>query len=188
MANIDNEKQKEEQKIEIISEGEDKLEDKIKVLKEELKICLKDKQDYLAGWQRAKADFINARKDLEKEKQEFVKFARQELLFELLFLADSFEAAFVESEFLKPENKKLTDGLSNIHQALMKILENCHISKIKAAGEKFNPAEHEALEEEEVGEQDKEGVVLKEIQSGYKMYDKVLRPARVRVGKLKATS
>src|SRR3990167_735416 len=148
MANIDNEKQKEEQKIEIISEGEDKLEDKIKVLKEELKICLKDKQDYLAGWQRAKADFINARKDLEKEKQEFVKFAKQELLFELLSSADGFEAAFDNPEFLKP-------------------------------------AEHEALEEEEVGEQDKEGVVLKEIQSGYKMYDKVLRPARVRVGKLK---
>lgn len=182
----DNEEKKEEKEIELVKEeGEELAEEKIKKLKEELKSCLNDKQDYLTGWQRAKADLINARKDLEKEKQEFVKFANQGLLFEFLSLADGFEAALDEPEFLKPENKELADGLANIRQALIRILENHHISKIKAAGEKFNPAEHEALEEEETAEENKDGLVLKEIQSGYKLYDKVLRPARVRVGKYK---
>ena len=173
-----------EKEIEFVKEeGEELREEKIKKLKEELKACLKDKHDYLAGWQRAKADLINARKDMEKEKTEFVKFAKEGLLFELLSLADSFEAAFSEPEFLKPENKKLIDGFSNIRQVLMKILENHRILKIKAAGEKFNPSEHEILEEEEVDDEGKDGLVLKEIQSGYKLYDKVLRPARVKVGK-----
>lgn len=176
----------EEKEIELVKEeGEELAEEKVKKLKEEMKACLAEKQDYLTGWQRAKADFINSRKDLEKEKQEFVKFAKQEFLFELLSLADGFEAAFGDPEFSKPENKKLADGFANIGQVLMKILGNHHILKIKAAGEKFNPVEHEALEEEEVEEQGKEGMVLKEIQSGYKLYDKVLRPARVRVGKYK---
>lgn len=175
-----------EKEIEFVKEeGEELAEEKVKKLKEELKKCLAEKQDYLAGWQRAKADLINARKDLEKEKQEFVKFAKQGLLFEFLSLADGFEAALGEPEFLKPENKKLAEGIANIQQVLMKILENNHILKIKAAGEKFNPSEHEALEEEETTEENKDGLVLKEIQGGYKLYDKVLRPARVRVGKYK---
>lgn len=174
-----------EKDVELVSEEGDKLENKIKALKEELKKCRRDKQDYLAGWQRAKADLINARKAMEKEKADFIKYAKEGVLLDFLRLADSFEAAFSSEGFGKIENNKWAEGMARIYQDLMKILESHHIVKIKSAGEKFNPAEHEVLEEREVEDKEKDLTVLQEIQSGYKLHNKVLRPARVVVGKYK---
>ena len=68
---------------------EDGLNDKLKKLRVELKECEKQKAEYLAGWQRTKADFINARKDEEKARAEFAKFAAERVLREMLAVADS---------------------------------------------------------------------------------------------------
>ena len=75
------ETKKDAEEIEFVEEGSgDEARDKIKKLKEELGECRKKAEEYLAGWQRAKADFINSRKDEEKEREAVVKFANKKLL------------------------------------------------------------------------------------------------------------
>ncbi len=151
---------------------EEGLNDKLKKLREELKSCRKEKTEYLAGWQRAKADFINRGKDDEKARGEFAKFASERVLREMLEVADSLELA--GSADCKPSYNQLID-----------ILKKEGVEPIKASGEKFDPMYHEALEQVEVSEKEKDGVVLEELQRGYTIYDRVLRPSKVKVGAYK---
>lgn len=145
---------------------EEGVDDNIKKLREALKICQKEKAEYLAGWQRAKADFINARRDEEKARAEFAKFAAEMVLKETLAVADSLEIA----------------GDKHIYAQLREILKREGVEPIKAEGARFDPLYHEALEQVEVQEEAKDGAVLEELQKGYRIYDKVLRPAKVKVG------
>src|SRR3989344_1173773 len=145
---------------------EEGLVDKLKKLRENLKACEKEKGEYLAGWQRAKADFINARKDEEKARAEFVKFAAEKVLREMLAVADSLEIA----------------GDKHIYAQLREILKRDGVEPIEARGAKFDPLYHEALEQVEVSEKEKDGAVLEELQKGYTIYNRVLRPSKVKVG------
>ena len=149
------------------------LNDKLKKLREELKICHKEKADYLAGWQRAKADFINARRDEDKLRGEFAKYSAEKVLMEMLVIADSL-------------------GLSGnaecklISNQLKEILKREGVVEIEAKGIIFNPMYHEALGEVETKNKDEDGVILEELQKGYMMYDRVLRPSKVKIGIYKA--
>ena len=156
--------------VEIINEGDDEsAKDKLKKLRDELKICKKERDDYLAGWQRAKADFINARRDEEKARAEFVKFAAEQVLKEMLAVADSLE---------------LSNGADSkpIYNQFMDILKKAGVSQIESMGKKFNPLEHEALEGKEVSDEKEDNIVVEESQKGYMIYDRVLRPSKVKVG------
>lgn len=144
------------------------LQDKLKKLREELKLCQKEKGEHLAGWQRAKADFINARKDEEKARAEFAKFAAEKVLREMLAVADSLEMAGKE--------------MGPIYAQLREILKREGVELIETGNAHFDPLYHEALEQVEVPEKEKDGIVLEELQKGYKIYDRVLRPAKVKVG------
>jgi molecular chaperone GrpE len=154
------------------SENKDISADLVKRLREKLKKCMAEKQEYLAGWQRAKADFINARKEEEENRREFIKFANKNFVFELLSLLDSFE------EMLKHNQD---EGIKNIYRQLLAILKNRGLEEIKSSGEKFNPEEHESIEEIKVDKQEDEGKIIEEIRKGYKMHGRVLRPAQVKV-------
>ena len=145
---------------------EDGLNDKLKKLRGELKDCQKEKAEYLAGWQRAKADFINARKDEEKARAEFAKFAAERVLREMLAVADSLEIA----------------GDKHICAQLRDILKREGVEPIEASGIKFDPMRHEALEQVELNDKEKDGVIIEELQKGYKIHDRVLRPSKVKVG------
>ena len=165
--------------MEIINEEEyESAKDKLKKLKDELKAVKSERDDYLAGWQRAKADFINARKDEEKARAEFVKFATEQVLREMLAVADSLLARRSLGE----------GGEEPIYQQLLDILKKEGVEPIEALGEKFNPLEHEALEQVEVSEKEKEGVIIEELQKGYMIHNRVLRPSKVKVGIYKIKS
>ncbi|HBT81285.1 TPA: nucleotide exchange factor GrpE [Candidatus Giovannonibacteria bacterium] len=167
----------EEEIEEIIEEeGEGDFREKIKKIREELKVCRKEKEEYLAGWQRAKADFINARKDEEKLRENFLKFAEENLLREFLAIADSLELAIK----LRP-----SEGVEQIYSQLRGLLKKYGVSPIESLGKKFDPLEHEAIEKVEVSEAEREDVVLEELQRGWRLHEKVLRPAKVKVGVLK---
>lgn len=144
------------------------MREKLKKLRDELSICQKEKAEYLAGWQRAKADFINARKDEEKARWEFAKFAGEKVLKEMLAVADSLEMAGKE--------------MGPMYAQLREILKKDGVEAIEAKNARFDPLYHEALEQVEVSEKEKDGAVLEELQKGYKIYDRVLRPAKVKVG------
>jgi molecular chaperone GrpE len=149
--------------------------DLVKKLRERLKKCEAEKQDYLAGWQRAKADFINARKDEEASRREFMKFSEKNLIFDLLDLADSFDAMQKHGE--------LSAGAENIHRQLLNVLKSRGVEVIKALGEKFNPEEHESLGEIKVDKSEDENKIIEEIRKGYKMHNKIIRPSQVKIGK-----
>lgn len=152
---------------------EDGMRDKLKKIRKELEACRKEKEEYLAGWQRAKADFINARKDEEKARGEFVKFAEENILKELFLLADSLGEAMKAGE---------GKGFEHIYRQLQSILSSHGVEAVESKGRKFDPLEHEALEREEVESAAEDGMVLEELSRGYRMHGKVLRPARVKVG------
>ena len=149
--------------------AEEAIGNKLKKLREELKLCQKEKADYLAGWQRAKADFINAKRDEERTRAEFAKFATERVVREMLTVADSLELSGGDDS--KP-----------VYNQLIDILKKEGVEKIKAMGEQFDPLYHEALEQVEVSDEEKDGMVLEELQKGYVIYNRVLRPSKVKVG------
>lgn len=133
----------------------------------------------LAGWQRAQADFINYRRRNEQEMGEVSQFANAALILSLLPILDDFERAFTSFpvELLR-QNSGWVDGIRLIERKLRTTLEMQGLSQIKTVGESFDPRLHEAVRQDK----GKEGVVIQEIEKGYKLRDKVLRPAKVMVG------
>lgn len=172
----------ENQDVEIVSEDES-AEAQIKKFREKLKECQKLKDEYLAGWQRARADFINARKEEEKERGEFILFAQRNILEKLLALADNFDLAFANRDILPKDGEKWLAGIENTRMRLMKILEESGVVPLEnSAGKKFDPLTQEAIEKINTSNPEKDNLVLEEFQRGYKMYNKILRPAKVKVG------
>ncbi len=148
----------------------------IDLLKEQIAKLEKEKEEYLNGWRRAKADYMNLQKDETKRMEELIKFANLELIKELLLVLDSFELSIIATK--DPEAKK---GIEIIYSQLEKALNKQGLEKIKALGEKFDPALHEAMLQEE---SDKEsGTILEEIIKGWKLNGKVIRPTKVKIAK-----
>ncbi len=131
----------------------------------------------LAGWQRAQADFINYKRRTEQEKEEIIKFASAPLILNLLPVLDDLERAFTS---IPQHLDKLSwvDGIRLIERKLQATLEIQGLSPIKALGEPFDPNLHEAA----MHGKGKEGIVIEELQKGYKLHDRVIRPAMVVVG------
>ncbi|MEK7090642.1 MAG: nucleotide exchange factor GrpE [Patescibacteria group bacterium] len=160
--------------LEIIEEdGRDEAKTKIDKLKRELDVCHKEKEDYLSGWQRAKADYINYKKDEERRVEEFVKFSGLAIFKEMLGVADSLEKAAMHSG---------DEGVRNTYTQLTGFLEKFGIKKIDTTNQIFDPAHHEAVIEESVVDAALDNKIIEELQAGYMIHDRVLRPARVKVG------
>ncbi|MCX6000084.1 MAG: nucleotide exchange factor GrpE [Chloroflexi bacterium] len=132
---------------------------------------------YLNNWRRAEADFDNYRKRVEQEKAESAKYSNAPLILSLLPVLNDIDRAL---NVVPPAvaGSPWIEGISLIRRKLMAIFEARGVAEIKSVGEQFDPAVHEALMTVE-GE---EGKVVAELQKGYKMYDRVIRPAQVTVG------
>ncbi len=143
--------------------------------------CKKQAEEYLAGWKRAKADLINYKKRQEEVVQEFIKFANQDLILELLPMLDNFRLA-AQHLPKELENSEWVKGVFQIKNQLENLLKTRGIEEIKSVGEKFNPELHESVEEVESSDK-KEGMIVEEVQKGYKLNGKVIRAARVKVVK-----
>ena len=131
----------------------------------------------LAGWQRTQADFINYKQRSEQEKEESIKFANSLLMLNLLPILDDLERAFASFPS-RPAKHSWVDGIRLIERKLRATLEAQGLSPIKALGEPFDPHQHEAIRQDK----GKEGIVIEEVQKGYKFHDRVIRPSRVVVG------
>ncbi len=134
-------------------------------------------EGYLANWQRTQADFINYKRRSEQEKEEIGKFANATLILSLLPILDDSERAF---NSIPNRIAKLSwvDGIRLIERKLQATLEAQGLSQIKTIGEPFDPNLHEAA----MHGKGKEGIVIEELQKGYKLHDRVIRPAMVVVG------
>lgn len=164
------------------SEGEGKKEElNLEELKKKLEECQKQKDEYLAGWQRARADFINYKKEEIERIEEILKYVGEEFILKMLPILDNFD--LIEKKL--PENLKKDDnvkGILQIKTQILDFLKNQEVEEIKCLGKKFDPNFHEAVETVE-SDNAESGTILEEVQKGYTIYGRLLRPAKVRVTK-----
>ena len=145
----------------------------------ELKRIKEERDEYLDGWKRAKADLANYRKDELKRFEQVVQFATEDIIYDLITVLDSFELALASMKEGDPSEK----GIYLIKSKLEEILKRRGLTKIKISpGNKFDPAYHEAvLVVEEKGA--KPGTIAEELEAGYQLHKKVIRAAKVKVFK-----
>lgn len=133
--------------------------------------------EYLAGWKRSQADYQNLVKEVAKDKMEFVKYANQALIMELLPILDNFKAAF--NLIPEPELKSAwVVGFSHIKKQLFDFLTANGVEEIKTVGEKLDVSVHEAVEYDEKSER-AEGEIIAERKGGYKLNGRVIQVAKV---------
>jgi molecular chaperone GrpE len=139
---------------------------------------IKDKYLWLA------ADFDNYKKRALKEKEEFLKFSNAGLIREFLVVADNLERAMgsLPSDDMDEGLLKLKQGVELTLRQFKTLLEKQGVTKIAALGEKFDPRLHEVMFQEET-DQFPDGTVMEELQSGYMLNERILRPALVKVAK-----
>lgn len=138
-------------------------------------------KEYLDGWQRARAEFANYKKRIEREREEARARIAGEIITRYLGVMDDLERALAKA----PEDEACAEwvaGIELIHAKLKAILEAEGVETIEAEGERFDPNYHEAISYEESDEFEG-GSVIEVTQKGYKLGDRILRPAMVRVAK-----
>jgi molecular chaperone GrpE len=153
----------------------------IERLKGELEAAGREATENRAGWQRAAADFANYKRRSEQERDATLGLANEMLLAKVLSVVDDFDRALASTP---PELEHLgwIEGLWLVERKLRALLESEGVTPIEAVGKPFDPREHEAAIYEET-DSAPEGQVTGEIQRGYRIRDRVLRPALVKVAK-----
>lgn len=145
------------------------------------KECEKKKEEYLAGWQRARADFLNYKKEEMQRIGALVGMSQAEIILKLLPILDNFDIIEEKlSDDLK--NNSEVKGVLQIKTQIQDFLKKYGIEEVKSLGKKFDPNFHEVVEQVETKEKES-GVIVKEIQKGYTLQGKIIRAAKVRVSK-----
>ena len=142
-------------------------------------------EDKNIDWQdkflRAKADYQNLQKRAADEQRNAIRYAHADFARSLLQVIDDFERTLQAAENA-PEADSVVSGVKLVYEKLLKLLDDHHIEPIEALGQPFDPHVHEALMQEPCETLPPDSV-LREIQRGYKLHDRVLRPARVVISK-----
>jgi molecular chaperone GrpE len=131
----------------------------------------------LAGWQRAQADYINLKRQSEQEKSDICKFANRDLVLNLLPVIDDFDRVIANIPHSEAKHKWV-EGLRLLNKKQHDTLQKLGIVGIQSMGEEFDPGCMDAIS---CGKGKKDRVIM-ELEKGYKMFDKVIRPAKVVVG------
>lgn len=146
----------------------------IKDVQGEFEKCQQERDEYLNNWKRERADFLNYKKDETKRLEDFVKFANEAVILEVIEVLDDLERAAKEVK---------NEGLGQVLNKFQELLNKYGIERIKTEG-KFDPLLHEAVTTEALSEEEKtekEEEKLEEIRAGYMMHGKVIRSARVKI-------
>jgi len=136
---------------------------------------------------RQKADFENTKKRLERDKQEAIRYANEKLLVEVLPIMDDLDRAMASLNE-GHDARMIAQGLKLAQEKLHQVLERHGVQPVKGVGEAFDPNLHEAVGTVEAQDQ-KEGTVVDEVQRGYLLNGRLIRPSRVRIAQTRqATS
>lgn len=145
----------------------------------EIEQLKKERDEYLAGWQRAKADLVNYKKEEKDRLKSFAEYVKEETIQDLLPLLDNLERA--EKEMRQEHGgDQVIQGFLKIGKQIQDFFKAQGVREIAAEGKEFNPNFHEAVGE---GEGEKPGMVAEVTQKGYMIQNKVIRPAKVIVVK-----
>jgi molecular chaperone GrpE len=177
----------ETEKEDIDFEPDDELGDvgaaqaKMRKLRAQLKEAQTKRDEYLAGWQREKADAVNMRNDAKRSAERSIERAKESFIEELLPALDSFDMA-TASESWDNVAEEWKSGMGRIQNQLLDVLTRNGVKRFGKSGEKFDPAKHEAVQEVEDGDGESH-TILKILRHGYTLGDRVIRPAQVIVRK-----
>ena len=148
---------------------------------EALKKALDDEaaraESHLANWQRAQADFTNFKRRAEQEREEIGQIVRGAVILNILPVLDDMERA-LDSVPVRMTKQSWVRGVRLVEQKFHSVLKTMGVTEIKAMGKQFDPGLHEAA----ISGKGNEGMVIKVLNRGYKLGDKIIRPARVVVG------
>ncbi|MCC6520502.1 nucleotide exchange factor GrpE [Candidatus Nomurabacteria bacterium] len=159
--------------------------DVVKKLREDLKKAREEKQEYLTGWQRAKADYVNLERSEETKRKELRAHITAGFVEDLLPTLDSFDMAFANKEAWEKVGANWRAGVEYIYQQLVRTVEDYGVKKVGVLGEVFNPTIHEAIEMVPTEQEDQDHMVASVIQYGYIAGERIIRPARVKVFEVK---
>lgn len=139
-----------------------------------------ERDEYLNGWKRATADLINYKKEESKRLEDAIRFTREDLLRDIISAIDHFGLGLMAME----KQGAVDKGFYMIKSQLEDILKRHGVQKIKSGvGEMFNPMYHEAIGETEGDGKIGSGNIAEEIEAGYVLNDRVIKPARVKIVK-----
>jgi len=156
----------------------EKLKVQLKAREEELEQLRKTVDEFKDKFLRNLAELDNVRKRVEKEKEDFYQYALTDLMQEMLPIIDSFERALKTSD--ESDGRTLKDGVELIYRLLLKLLNKYGVTPIEISDRKFDPNLHHALSSEE-SEEAEDVEIVEEMQKGYLINNRLLRPSMVRV-------
>lgn len=145
-----------------------------------------ERDEYLAGWQRAKADFVNAKKRMDESIKEYRAMATEGVIEELLPVLQSFEMAFGNKEAWEKADKGWRSGVEYIYTQLKSVVEQNGLIEVNPLGAKFDPMLHEAMRFEVAASPETVGTIIQVIEKGYKLGSKLIKPAKVVVAESKS--
>lgn len=159
--------------------------DIVKKLRSDLKLARKEKEEYLTGWQRAKADYVNLQKDSDAKYKELRTMVTGNMVEDLLPVLDSFNMAMGNKEAWEKVDANWRNGVEYIHQQFLRVLADNNVTALDQIDVMFDPMLHESIETIPTEDESKDHKIAQVIQTGYKIGDKIIRPARVKVWEFK---
>jgi len=154
-------------------------------LQKQLEAIRKEKDDVFAKLQRVAADYDNYQKRSSRQITDSVNYEKDKIVKSLLPVLDNFDYILTNTSCCSSD-ETLLKGVKIIYDQMLDVLKGHGVEQIKSAGEQFNPAHHEAITHRSENEK-KEGIVLEELQKGYRLNGRLIRPSRVIVNKLPST-
>ncbi|HBB49386.1 TPA: nucleotide exchange factor GrpE [Candidatus Nomurabacteria bacterium] len=183
------EKESEILEFEFNEDGEEDLKKTLKKFRADLKQCKAEKEEYLTGWQKERADFINYKKQEDDRKAIFSEAIRERILTRFLSIIDSFNMAFANKEAWEKVDANWRKGIEHIYSQTNGIFEEYDVKPIGEVGEAFDPNIHQSIDIVQTDKKELEHKVATVIQKGYILGSdprqggtgRVIRPARVNV-------
>ena len=168
-----------------LADVEDDFKGELKKWKEKLVECQKERQEYLDGWQRAKADYLNSRQRFAIEREQEVDRQTAYFIERLLPLTDSFDRAMADMKKEEAEEGNWRAGVEQIYNQLVAVLKSYTVEVLDPNGAPFDPHFHEAVSEISVADSMQDHTILEVLQKGYAVGERLIRPAKVVVGSYK---
>ncbi len=167
--------------FEFNEDGEEDLKKTIKKLRAELKTAKAERDEYLTGWQKERADFANYKREEENRKASFSESVRERILTKFLAVLDSFSMAFANKDAWEKVDEGWRKGVEYIHSQFQNVFEEYGVKEIGEIGESFDANIHHSVGGTPTEEKEKDHKVALVVQKGYKLGERVLRPAKVNV-------
>lgn len=156
-------------------------EERIRKLRDKLDICRAEKQEYLDGWQRLKADFVNYKKRVEDEKTEFIRYSREGIITDLLPVLESFQMAFANKESWEKVDPSWRKGVEHIHSQLMQTLTSYGLAEVVPIGKMFDPNEETSVGTIETDDTSRHHYIAEVVQVGYKLGGRMIKSPKVKI-------